>query len=1044
MEYSQEKLSRYMKVKKDTIYTISILLLIILIFSYLLYSDFFRKNKLTDQEIIGVVTFKERTVQRKFDISAVWDELENQIPVANRDTIRTLEFADAVLTLKDNTKIKLSDNSMIYLDFTDQNLNINMEGGNISAERENVTDPNSKVNIQSGDKIIQIGLGSTNVVKGEDENLNVKVEKGTAILNVNGKEQLIEKNQTAELKNNKIEIRPLKFQLLSPSDGKFISTQTEKINLSLEWAPIENVSDVRLEVANDRNFSINSKVYPLPRENSKTLDLVAGTYYWRVTAKNRVGGKLEFSETRKFKIVSEKTIKITNPTDGKVFQYTSKLPIIPVGWTKNEISSSYKLELSTTPDFSKIIKSNDLFQTNVSLDVPSKGTYYLRITTKPSLPDISPMTTPVVRFSVEEKDIPSPPEIISPSVGSSFSPEFFQKGKVNFAWRDVKDFSSYEVEISKFSDFSSNLVKQTVTKNFISPSFTEKPGEIYFRVRGILADGRKSDFTKAISLRISEPEKLRLLYPEDLSEIDMPSDKQINFKWLRPESSGQFVLELSSDKSFANILQQKNDLRSFTTSVPIEKEGSYYWRLRLVTRDGTELNKSDTFNFTVLSAPVPKLNNPPNESEINLTNRSDVQFDWASIPNVNSYDLEIFDSSKAAKRSIFKITTNETNLLFKEIQRLPEGRVTWSISLNYIKKDGKIGKSPPSSFSFRTVVPKIEPPVPKTITPANGSEQVMADKEELNFTWEKNEKALFYQLDIYEKSSKKPKLIYQKQTAETSHIFDIPNTIGEGEYTYELIIHYKTWDGKIIKSNPTRSDFRLKLPLRSPPLPELKKPINSEEVKPTDKWEVFLDWEANPRATSYIVSVKDARTNKQIFTETTTLNRSTFIVSDSAIKPGSYKWSVILNYKSINGKDLKSPPKFQEFVLSIPPVDIPIPVPIAPETKTGFNRLETNEIVFKWEKNDSANSFIYELYESLEENSKPILQSETKGTSYTLKDINQYKDNIYYWKIIATYKDRLNKVIKGEPIISEFTISTPQEDKTQPLEILSKPRLYVE
>ncbi|MBP9165265.1 MAG: iron dicitrate transport regulator FecR, partial [Leptospiraceae bacterium] len=76
---------------KDSILTIGFLLLNSILFSVLLYLDLNEKAGIGNNPLIGEVTFKEKTVHRKLDSSVVWDQVENKSPVANKDTIRTLD-----------------------------------------------------------------------------------------------------------------------------------------------------------------------------------------------------------------------------------------------------------------------------------------------------------------------------------------------------------------------------------------------------------------------------------------------------------------------------------------------------------------------------------------------------------------------------------------------------------------------------------------------------------------------------------------------------------------------------------------------------------------------------------------------------------------------------------------------------------------------------------------------------------------------------------------------------------------------------------------
>jgi hypothetical protein len=78
-----------------------------------------RTSKEGQNPVIGILTFKNKLIQRKFDSEVIWDEVNSGIEVRNRDTIRTGDFSDALLTLNDKSKININENSMIYLDFSD-------------------------------------------------------------------------------------------------------------------------------------------------------------------------------------------------------------------------------------------------------------------------------------------------------------------------------------------------------------------------------------------------------------------------------------------------------------------------------------------------------------------------------------------------------------------------------------------------------------------------------------------------------------------------------------------------------------------------------------------------------------------------------------------------------------------------------------------------------------------------------------------------------------------------------------------------------------
>ncbi|MBK8399321.1 MAG: FecR domain-containing protein [Leptospiraceae bacterium] len=1033
---------------KDSIITIGILFFISIFFSILLIIDFQRRGGIGNNPQIGEITFKERTVHRKIDSSVVWDEVENHSPVANKDTIRTLDYSDAVLTLKDGTSLRLSDNSMIYVDLSDKNLNINFDYGSISTSREDGLDSElTKLSITSGDKVIEIGNGgAAKLSKNDDENINIQIEKGQAKLNLNGKEEILQTNQTAELRENKIDVKPIRFLLQYPTDGKYYSTSAETINTEFKWSALDKGTSAEIQIAKDKSFKNITKKQSGIRETGISFALNPGIYFWRIGAKNPMGGKQEYSETRKLTVFSEKSIVVTTPQDGKVFTYTIKLPTVALRWTKNDFASSYKVEIAADSNFASIIKSLDSFENYISTDIPFKGDFYIRVTTRPKIPDLLPVVSPVSKFSIEERQIPYPPEIVSPVVNAVFGLDYIQRTKILFNWRDNREFANYEMELSKTPDFSSVVVKQNIKENFITPELIEQPGNMFWRVRGVLPDGRKSDYSKVNSFRIAEPSKLKLLYPEDGSELDMDSDKSVTFKWQRPETSGEFILEISNSPDFSNLVLKEEDniVSGFSKKVFLKSEGKYYWRLKLLSREKKEITSSDESSFTILGAPTPKPISPTEGALVDLVVKPDIDFSWTKDEKAASYYLEIFDTTFGANKLIYSNTVSDTFYNYKDIYKMRDGSFIWRVSILYVSKSGKMIKSPPASTMFNVKIPSVEEPKPVVISPVNGADIVIGEKEEIQFQWEKNDQAVYYQIDVQEKFKERTRPVFQKQITDTNALFEIPLTIGEGVYYWDLFIFYKTWDGRVIRSKPLRNDFTLKFPYRNPPIPVLNSPSDSQEIKPDDNWQVPLTWQSDERALSYNVSISEYDTNKVIFNDTVENTKSTFVVSDSAIKPGKYVWSVSINYKAKDERIVKSPPRKREFTLTMPSFDVPILLAISPDAEAVINPIEQTELEFKWEKSDSATLYTVELYQLNADNPILIAKKDTKENSFIFKEMSSLSNGYYMWKLKISYKDRKMKTIMTEPLLTEFLVSIPSEDIIEPPQILTKPRLYVE
>ncbi|MCE9499391.1 MAG: FecR family protein [Leptospira sp.] len=194
--------------------------------------------KFGDNPVIGELTFKKYKAQRKFDSQVVWDEINAKTLITNRDTIRTGDLSDAVLTLKDGTKIELQENSMVYLDFSDKDININFAYGTISANRgEGLKSDGSVMNIKSGEMAVQVSSagGDLKLTKTSDEAVKVQVEKGEAkVLQEGGGEKIIKQNETAEVKTVssesnaavKLDTNPFRATREAPDEDDFIPDVT--------------------------------------------------------------------------------------------------------------------------------------------------------------------------------------------------------------------------------------------------------------------------------------------------------------------------------------------------------------------------------------------------------------------------------------------------------------------------------------------------------------------------------------------------------------------------------------------------------------------------------------------------------------------------------------------------------------------------------------------------------------------------------------------------------------------------------------------------
>src|SRR4030042_2611749 len=83
--------------------------IIISVCSALLYADFTHKIEAGGAKQIGTVTYKREVAQRKYVSQVVWEDVEQNTPVYNNDSIRTADLSEAIVNLSDGTRINIDE-----------------------------------------------------------------------------------------------------------------------------------------------------------------------------------------------------------------------------------------------------------------------------------------------------------------------------------------------------------------------------------------------------------------------------------------------------------------------------------------------------------------------------------------------------------------------------------------------------------------------------------------------------------------------------------------------------------------------------------------------------------------------------------------------------------------------------------------------------------------------------------------------------------------------------------------------------------------------
>jgi hypothetical protein len=688
------------KKKKDRSYwIILILLLIIFITSFFLYKNINSGAIGNDNEVIGILTFKTKTIERKYDSDVIWEKIDSGLIIRNKDTIRSGDFSDAVLTLKDKTKININENSMIYLDISEGDINLNFAYGSMSLAKKDDGTSNTTLKIKSGENTVEVKNSELTLEKKDKEELAFQVNQGTAKLKNGTQEKELKENESAKLNKSEIEISEINLTLQSPPDLSIVSEKSDSIPVNFSWSA-KNANKLKLELAYDSRFQNLFKAFSVDND-SYTANLPQGNYYWRISSeksKTKKKSNREYSSFRKVTVYTVSPPIILSPTKNQVFSYSNLPPIIPFTWKRLETARSYNLEISNTQTFTEIKKTFTTNQSSLGVDGLEPGKYFARIITEPAREEFKSETSKVVSFSIERKSELDAPQIISPSNAQEISATILAKSGFNFQAKDSPEISKYIFQISSNSNFSKMLIEETTDSNQLHLTKKLDLGEYFLRVIGITSDGRKSPFSESKKFSVKENQALELLSPANNSTLDLKANP-VSFRWKRPSYKASFLLEISASSDF-NTKIHTVKTEDFSVSYALPKDGKFFWRVAAIGEDESVLSKSGIFTFQIdkMEELTPVF--PVRNERVDMTPLDALKFKWEKHERVSHYLFELYRDKGGSKSLIAKAKTKNSSYTFKDLSKLDEGNFIWTLQES-LQNEGETQKGKKISTPFK-------------------------------------------------------------------------------------------------------------------------------------------------------------------------------------------------------------------------------------------------------------------------------------------------------------------------------------------------------
>jgi hypothetical protein len=382
---------------------------------------------------------------------------------------------------------------------------------------------------------------------------------------------------------------PFPPQLLGPAN--------ESVGLTgktlFTWTKSETAVGYGLQISKDQNFGVKHvDLSNISTESTEVLSLEKGVrYYWRVYAFNE-GGSSSYSEVWTFETLGLPNVPaLISPINSKK-DLAVNLTLV---WGKASGADSYRLQVSKAKDFSQnLIDRSGLTETSFNLENLEEGmTYYWRVRASNAAGNSSYAAT--WEFGTEKPlRAPITPQLLSPTSGAIMNIE-----DIVLEWKVVEQAERYQVQVSKYSNFSQSIVfdNNTINNNTVAIEDLE-PNEVYFwRVRAINIVGTSpySAVWNFITLPLPPLDTPVLVSPTNAALIDTTS---MEFLWESVAEAESYQLELSSDSTFTTQTMSFTEISDPKFRVDsLEREKTYYWK---VTANGKRpSSQSQVWSFKI-------------------------------------------------------------------------------------------------------------------------------------------------------------------------------------------------------------------------------------------------------------------------------------------------------------------------------------------------------------------------------------------------------------------------------------------------------------
>jgi len=552
---------------------------------YLFQNDLFMSLRSMNIDPVGIVSIKFNTVQRRLQDRMIWERLSNESPVYNGDLIRVTRHSGAMLDF-DNNYVSLGENTLIRIQISEETLLIDFMSGDIDVTSSLTGKP---VFLSIGDKVVEAVAGAVFGASLSGEGTVLRITDGSARLVQNGSitelpagSVIVEDALGNEIKE------PMAVIFRPGPNARLLKTGTAPLKVEFSWARVNMKTEdrLRLEIAQNRSFS--SIVQSFNNLNSSAAaEVNPGVWHWRLSlepeSESRRGEGLRTAKvltTGRITVTDVKSASPVAPGEGHIYKAGNSNAEVQLRWSAIPDAVYYYLQVSSSPDFSNLKISVNVYGTSYIASILEQGRWFWRV--RPVFPPVfegEPRFSDASYFIIEKDGKPT-----APSLGFPLADRAVVTGSergIYFTWAAVRGAVSYTFLISKESDLGNPLIKRVTRNNYYVLNKNDDilaPGKYYWSVFYIDSQGEDSDVPPSRSFIAVENAVIQeLIFPPDGYNIEDSEKENILFTW-ESNLTHDRRFQISSNVDFSGM-EIDREVNSNSYKGISVAPGEWYWRV---------------------------------------------------------------------------------------------------------------------------------------------------------------------------------------------------------------------------------------------------------------------------------------------------------------------------------------------------------------------------------------------------------------------------------------------------------------------------------